>query len=77
MRIPSWRPLSGQPKTMAKQAIAEINQSTDPAELEQMLTQIQSMKSQAPPEFQAALELIVQRTQERITALAEGTGEEE
>ncbi len=74
---PELAALSGQAKTMAKQAIAEINQTTDPAELQGMLAQIQSMKSQAPPEFQAALELIAQRAQERITALAEGIGEEE
>jgi predicted Zn-dependent peptidase len=74
---PGLAALSGQGKMMAKQALAEISQSTDPAELEQMLTQIQSMKSQAPPEFQAALDLIAQRAQERITALAGGAGEEE
>jgi len=74
---PELAALSGQGKMMARQAIAEISQSTDPAELEQMLTQIQSMKSQAPPEFQAALDLIAQRAQERIAALAGGVGEEE
>jgi predicted Zn-dependent peptidase len=74
---PELAALSGQSKMMAKQAIAQINQSTDPAELEQMLSQIQTMKGQAPPEFHAALDLIMQRAQERLSALAEGTGEEE
>jgi len=74
---PDLAALEGQAKMMAKQAIAQINQSTDPAELEQMLSQIQTMKGQAPPEFHAALDLIMQRAQERLSALAEGTGEEE
>jgi predicted Zn-dependent peptidase len=74
---PELAALTGQSKMMAKQAIGQINQTTDPAELQEMLTQIQSMKGQAPPEFHAALDLITQRAQERLTALAEGTGEEE
>jgi len=74
---PGLAALSGQAKAMAKQTIAQIEQSTDPAELQEMLTQIQSMKSQAPPEFQGALDLIVERAQARLAALAEGTGEEE
>jgi len=74
---PDLAALSGQAKAMAKQTIAQINQITDPAEIQGMLAQVQSMKSQAPPEFQGALDLIVQRAQARLTALAEGTGEEE
>jgi len=74
---PELAALSGQAKAMAKQAIAQIEQSTDPAELQEMLGQIQTMKSQAPPEFQGALDLIVERAQARLAALAEGPGEEE
>ena len=74
---PDLAALSGQAKMMAKQAIAQINQTTDPAELEGMLTQVQAMKGQAPPEFHGALDLIAERAQERLAALAEGTGEEE
>lgn len=74
---PELAALTGQAKMMAKQTIAQINQTTDPAELEQLLTQIQSMAGQAPPEFQPALELITKRAQERLSALAEGAGEEE
>ena len=74
---PDLAALSGQAKMMAKQAIAQIQGSTDPAELEGMLSQVQAMKGQAPPEFQGALDLIVARAQERLAALAEGTGEEE
>lgn len=74
---PDLAALSGQAKMMAKQAIAQINQTTDPTELEGMLSQVQAMKGQAPPEFHGALDLITERAQERLTALAEGTGEED
>ena len=74
---PELAALSGQAKTMAKQTIAQINQITDPAEIQGLLSQIEAMKEQAPPEFQGALDLIVERAQERLTALAVGTGEEE
>jgi len=74
---PDVAALSGQGKMMAKQAIAQIQQMTDPAELQGMLGQIQSMKSQAPPEFQPALDLIAARAEERLTALAAAAGEEE
>jgi predicted Zn-dependent peptidase len=74
---PELAALTGQAKAMAKQAIAQINQISDPAELEQLLAQVQSMKGQAPPDFHPALDLIAARAQERLAALAEGTGEEE
>jgi hypothetical protein len=62
---------------MAKQALAQIAQVTDPAELEQGLAQMQAMKGQAPPEFQPAIELIIKRATERIEALRAAAGEEE
>jgi len=74
---PELAALSGQAKAMAKQAIAEIEQLTDPAELQGLLGQVQAMKGQAPDEFQAALDLIARRAEERLAALAAGTGEEE
>ena len=58
---PELAALSGQAKTMAKQTIAQINQITDPAEIQGLLSQIEAMKGQAPPEFQGALDLIVER----------------
>ena len=74
---PDLAALSGQAKTMAKQAIAQIEQTTNPAELESMLGQIQAMKGQAPEEFHAALDLIAARAQERIAALEIAAGEGE
>jgi len=74
---PELAALSGQAKTMAKQTIAQLEQTTDPAEIQQLLTQLEAAKGQAPPEFQPALELIIKRANERLTALAASTGEGE
>ena len=74
---PELAALSGQAKAMAKQALAQIAQVEDPAELEQGLQQMQTMKSQAPPEFQPAIELIIKRATERIEMLRAAAGEEE
>ncbi len=74
---PDLAALSGQPKTMAKQALAQINTMTDPAQLKAMLDQIQSMLDQAPPDFRPALELIAARAKARLAALSVSAGEEE
>jgi predicted Zn-dependent peptidase len=74
---PELAALSGQAKAMAKQALAQIAQVTDPAELEQGLQQMQAMKAQAPPEFQPAIELIIKRATERIEELRAAAGEED
>ncbi len=69
--------LTGQAKAMAKQTIAQISQITDPAEIQGLLSQLDAAKSQAPPEFLPAIELIISRAQERLLALSEAAGEEE
>jgi predicted Zn-dependent peptidase len=74
---PELAALSGQAKAMAKQALAQISQVTDPAELEQGLQQMQATKAQAPPEYQPAIELIIKRATERIEELRAAAGEEE
>jgi predicted Zn-dependent peptidase len=74
---PELAALSGQAKAMAKQALAQIAEVEDPAELEQGLQQMQTMKNQAPPEFQPAIELIIKRATERIEKLRAAAGEEE
>ena len=55
---PDLAALSGQAKAMAKQALAQISQIDDPAELEQGLAQMKAMKGQAPPEYQPAIDLM-------------------
>ncbi len=74
---PELAALTGQAKAMAKQALTQIASVTDPAELEQGLQQMQTMKSQAPPEYQPAIELIIKRATERIEMLRAAAGEEE
>ena len=74
---PELDALTGQAKAMAKQTIAQINQVTDPAEIQGLLSQLDAMKGQAPPEFLPAIELIVKRAPERLEALSAATGEEE
>jgi predicted Zn-dependent peptidase len=74
---PELAALSGQGKMMAKQTLAELATVTDPAEIVGLLSQLEAAKNQAPAEFQAAIELIIKRAQERLATLSEGTGEEE
>ncbi len=74
---PDLAALTGQAKAMAKQALAQIAQVEDPDELEQGLQQMQTMKDQAPPEFQPAIELIIKKATERIEKLRAAAGEEE
>jgi predicted Zn-dependent peptidase len=74
---PELAKLTGQAKAMAKSALAQIAQVTDPAELEQGLAQMEAMKAQAPPEFQPAIGLIIKRATERIERLRAAAGEEE
>jgi predicted Zn-dependent peptidase len=74
---PELAALSGQAKAMARSALAQIEQVTDPAELEQGLAQMKAMKAQAPPEFQPAIELIIKRATEKIEKLRAAAAEEE
>lgn len=74
---PDLAALSGQAKAMAKQALAQINQIDDPAELEQGLAQMKAMKGQAPPEFQPAIDLMIKKATERLEMLQAAAGEEE
>ena len=74
---PDLAALSGQAKAMAKQALAQISQIDDPAELEQGLAQMKAMKGQAPPEFQSAIDLMIKKATERLEMLQAAAGEEE
>jgi predicted Zn-dependent peptidase len=74
---PELAALSPQGKAMAKQALAQINQVTDPAELEQGLAQMQAMAAQAPPEYKAAIELVIKKANERLEILKASAGEGE
>ncbi len=73
---PELAALSGQAKAMAKQTIAQLATVDDPAEIAALIAQLEAAKSQAPPEFLPAIELIAKRAQERLAALAGAAGEE-
>jgi predicted Zn-dependent peptidase len=66
---PELAALSGQGKTMAKQAIAQIEQIDDFDELTEILSQMEAQASQVPPEFKPALDLVIRRTKERLEQL--------
>jgi predicted Zn-dependent peptidase len=66
---PEIAALSGQAKAMAKQAIAQIEQIDDPAELADILSQMEAQADQVPPEFKGALDLVIRRTKERLEQL--------
>ncbi len=74
---PELAALSGQAKAIAKQALAQIAQIDDPAQLEQGLAQMKAMLGQTPPEIKPAIELAVKRAEERLAELSAAAGEEE
>jgi predicted Zn-dependent peptidase len=74
---PELAALSGQAKAFAKQALAQIAQVEDPAQLEQGLQQMNAMKSQVPPELAPAVDLVIRKATERLEALQAAAGEEE
>jgi hypothetical protein len=61
---------------MAKQTIAQLAQVSDPAEIQGLISQLEAAKEQAPPEFQPAIELILERAQERLVEISDAAGEE-
>jgi predicted Zn-dependent peptidase len=69
---PELAALTGQAKAFAKQALGQIAQIDDAAQLQQMLAQIQAGLAQAPDEVKPALELIAKRAQARLAELAGG-----
>jgi predicted Zn-dependent peptidase len=74
---PELAALSAQGKAMAKQALAQITQVSDPAELAQGIAQMQAMAGQAPPEYRPAIELVIKRANERLAELQAAAGKEQ
>ena len=58
--------LSPEQQEMVKGQIRQLRQIQDPAQLEQILGQIQQQKGAAPPEFQPAIEVLEQYVRDRI-----------
>jgi predicted Zn-dependent peptidase len=74
---PELAALSGQAKAFAKQALTQIEQIEDPAQLEQGLAQMSAMKAQVPPDLVPALDLVIERATERLQMLQAAAAREE
>ena len=61
---------------MVKGQIRQLRQVQDPAQLEQILVQIQQQKGAAPPEFQGAIEMLEKWVQDRIVELSATSGDD-
>jgi hypothetical protein len=73
---PELAAVPAQARPMVKQALAQIASSTDPDQLHGLIAQVRAGITQAPPAMKPALELIVNRAEERIAAIeAAGKGE--
>jgi len=68
---PAIAALPPQAKTMVKQALTRIESSEDPAQLQQMLSQMSQMESQAPPEMKPAIDYLKGRLEARIATLSD------
>jgi hypothetical protein len=55
---------------MVRQALAQIEALEDPAQLEEMIAQMQQAAGQAPPEMKPAIDLILKRAGERLEKLS-------
>jgi predicted Zn-dependent peptidase len=69
---PELAALSPEAQAMVKQNLQRILAETDPAKLREGISRMQAAAGQAPPEMKAAIELILKRAQERLTALESG-----
>jgi len=69
---PELMALSPRFRQMAKQTVAQIESQNDLTVLQQMMSQIQSQASQAPPEFKPAIDYIMKKLNERISTLQAG-----
>ncbi len=61
---------------MVRQTLKQIESVDDPAELEQMMSQMQQAAGQAPPEMKPAIDLILKRAGERLEALTTAAAEQ-
>jgi broad specificity phosphatase PhoE len=55
---------------MVRQNLKQIEGETDVARLQEGIAQMQQMAGQAPPEMKAALDIVLKRAEERLTALS-------
>jgi hypothetical protein len=66
---PELAALPPQIKGMVKQQLAQIEQVTDRAKLEEMLAQLRAMAGRVPPQMKPAIQYLVERAEERLESL--------
>lgn len=66
---PALAALPAEAKPMVKQMLSRIDSATDPAQIQQMLTRLDQMGGQAPPEMKPALDLVRTRAEARLQQL--------
>lgn len=69
---PEVAELPPQARQMVEAQIRQLRQVTDPAQMEQIVTQIESQRGQVPEEMRAALEVILRVAQARLAELRAG-----
>jgi len=62
-------------QSMVRQNLKQLESIEDPAQLEQMMAQMQQAAGQAPPEMKPAIDLLLKRAGERLEALTGTTDE--
>ena len=67
---PEIAKLPPQAQAMVRQNLKEIEAETDVARLQEGIAQMQQMAGQAPPEMKPALDILLKRSQERLTVLS-------
>jgi predicted Zn-dependent peptidase len=66
---PELAALPPQAKAMVRQQLAQIDQVTERAELEEMLTQLRAMAGRVPPQMKPAMQYLIKRAEERLDSL--------
>jgi len=74
---PGLAALEGQAKAFAQQGLAQIAGTEDADQLSSMITQLETARPQVPAELAAAVDLLIARANERLTALSAGAAKEE
>ena len=67
---PEIAKLPPQAQAMVRQNLKEIEAETDVVRLQEGIAQMQQMAGQAPPEMKPALDILLKRSQERLTVLS-------
>jgi hypothetical protein len=73
---PELAKLEGRARQAARQMLKQLEQVKDPAQLQKIITKLETGKDQAPPQFKPALELVIQRAKKRLETLQSTSGEE-